>query len=212
MSQSSLESADQLLKQADQLVLEGRVDTALDLFRERLAAEPSNKKIHEWIYSLLQAHDQGRGLIDFYRDLQKSHPDDWRHLVNLARAYSQTGKDSLAVVQLQKLLRTDSTLREVWIDLTLCYVRLDKPELALRALNSLLDLHPDCSEAHVERVRLLVNSGDLEEATAAAVFSLDVPNLDPTVRGWLEEIDLVLEMKEKPDEDLLDRLPGLMST
>ena len=207
MSQTSLGSADELLKQADQLVLEGRLDTALDLFRERLAADPMNKRIHEWIMSLLQAHDQGRGLIDFYRDLLKHHPEDWRHLVNLARAYSQTGKDSLAVVQLQKLLRTDSTLREVWIDLALCYVRLDKSELALRALNSLLDLHPDCGEAHVERVRLLIRSGDLEEATAAAVFSLEVSSLDATVRGWLEEIDLALEMKEQPDEDLLDRLP-----
>ena len=211
MSQPTLGSADELLKQADQLVLEGRLETALDLFRERLAIDPTNKKIHDWIYGLLDAHDQGRGLVDFYREIQKSHPDEWRHLVNLSRAYSHTGKDSLAVVQLQKLLRTDSTLREVWIDLALCYQRLDKLELALRALNSLLDLHPDCSEAHTERVRLLIRSGDLEEATAATIFSLEVPTLDPNVRNWLEEIDLVLEMEETPDEELLDRLPTLSS-
>jgi tetratricopeptide (TPR) repeat protein len=202
-------STEDLLKQADQLILEGRLETALDLFRSRLAQEPTDKKIHDWIFSLLSAHDQGRGLVDFYRDVQKTHPDDWRHLVNLARAYSQTGKDSLAVVQLQKLLRTDSTLREVWIDLALCYQRLDKLELALRALNSLLDLHPDCSEAHTERVRLLVRSGDLQEATAAAIFSLEVSNLEPPVRDWLEEVDLVLEVGDTPNEDLLDRLPAL---
>ena len=208
----TLGSAEDLLRQADQLVLEGHLDTALSLFRERLAVDPTNKKIHDWIYSLLQAHDQGRGLVDFYRDIQKNHPDDWRHLVNLSRAYSHTGKDSLAVVQLQKLLRTDSTLREVWIDLALCYQRLDKPELALRALNSLLDLHPDCSEAHTERVRLLVRSGDLEEATAAAIFSLEVPDLDPPVRNWLEEVDLILEMNDTPSQDLLDQLPTLSSS
>lgn len=198
---------DGLLALADRYVLEGKIPAALEKFRERLLQDPLNIRINGWIYSLLLGPEQGRGLVDFYKDLQKANPDDWRHLVNLARAYSKTGKDSLAVVQLQKLLRNDPTLRDVWMDLAQCYRRLDKVELALRALNSVIDLHPSFSEAHIERVRLLAKSGELEEAAAAAVFSLDCQELDTTLRDWLEDMDASLEDGQMPDQDLLGRFP-----
>jgi tetratricopeptide (TPR) repeat protein len=199
-------SDDEVLSLADKYAFEGRLESALELFRQRLMIDPFNAKIHKWIYGLLLGPDQGRGLVEFYRDIQKNHPEDWRHLVNLGRAYSRTGKDSLAVVQLQKLLRSDSSLLEVWMDLAHCYLRLEKTELALRALNSLIELHPEHAQAHVERVRLLARAREFDEAAASAVFSLECKELPAHVREWLEEMDLYLEAGQAPSEDLILRL------
>ena len=72
--------------QANQLILQGNVEGALALFREHLKNDPFEPKVVELVDSLLMAPDQGRGLVDFYRELQKANPDDWRLVVSLARA------------------------------------------------------------------------------------------------------------------------------
>jgi Flp pilus assembly protein TadD len=203
MSESITKNSDELATQANQLILQGDVEGALSLFKAHLKDNPFDPKVVSLVDSLLLAPDQGRGLVDFYRDLQKTYPDDWRLLVCLARAYSKTGKDSLAVVQLQKLLRSDSQHAEVWMELATCYRRLDKIELALRALNSLLDVQPQETPAHVARIRYLVEANDLAEAAAATVFSLEVAGLDPKVRDWIDKMNLHLEQGLRPDDDLL---------
>ncbi|MBX3167708.1 MAG: tetratricopeptide repeat protein [Candidatus Eremiobacteraeota bacterium] len=198
------ESAE-VANQANQLILQGNVEGALALFRERLKVDPFEPRVVELVDSLLMAPDQGRGLVDFYRDLQKAHPEDWRLVVSLARAYSKTGKDSLAVVQLQKLLRNESQHAEVWMELAICYKRLDKLELALRALNSLIDIQPNYGPAHVARVRYLIEADDLNEAAAASIFSLEVAGLSGPVRDWVDKVNLQLEQGLRPEDDLLYR-------
>lgn len=198
-------TAEQVAAEANMLILQGNVEGALALFKERLSLHPFEPRVVDLVESMLLAPDQGRGLVDFYRDLQKSNPDDWRQVVNLARAYAKTGKDSLAVVQLQKLLRSESQHAEVWMELATCYKRLDKTELALRALNSLIDIQSFYAPAHLARVRYLVEADDLEEAAAATVFSLEVRELDAKTRDWLDKVNLALEQGKKPDEDLLYR-------
>ena len=205
MSESITRSSDELATQANQMILQGDVEGALSLFKGHLKDEPFDPKVVGLVESLLLAPDQGRGLVDFYRDLQKTYPDDWRLVVSLARAYSKTGKDSLAVVQLQKLLRTDSQHAEVWMELATCYRRLDKIELALRALNSLIDIQPTHAPAHVARIRYLVEAGDLTEAAAASIFSLEVGGLEHAVRDWIDKVNLALEQGLRPDDDLLYR-------
>lgn len=191
--------------QANQLILQGNVEGALALFREHLKNDPFEPKVVELVDSLLMAPDQGRGLVDFYRELQKANPDDWRLVVSLARAYSKTGKDSLAVVQLQKLLRNESQHAEVWMELAICYKRLDKLELALRALNSLIDIQAVYGPAHVARIRYLIEADDLNEAAAASIFSLEVAGLNAPVRDWLDKVNLQLEQGLRPEDDLLYR-------
>lgn len=198
------ESAE-VASQANQLILQGNVEGALALFREHLKNDPFEPRVVELVDSLLMAPDQGRGLVDFYRELQKSHPEDWRLVVSLARAYSKTGKDSLAVVQLQKLLRNESQHAEVWMELAICYKRLDKLELALRALNSLIDTQPAYGPAHVSRVRYLIEADDLNEAAAASIFSLEVTGLSAPVRDWVDKVNLQLEQGLRPEDDLLYR-------
>lgn len=191
--------------QANQLILQGNVEGALALFREHLKKDPFEPKVVELVDSLLMAPDQGRGLVDFYRELQKANPDDWRLVVSLARAYSKTGKDSLAVVQLQKLLRNESQHAEVWMELAVCYKRLDKLELALRALNSLIDIQAAYGPAHIARVRYLIEAEDLNEAAAASIFSLEVAGLSAPVRDWVDKVNLALEQGLCPEDDLLYR-------
>jgi predicted Zn-dependent protease len=205
MSDSTTLTSEQVANQANELILRGQVEEALNLFKQHLGHFPFDSHVQDLVESLLLAPDQGRGLVDFFRDLQKSYPDDWRQVVNLARAYSKTGKDSLAVVQLQKLLRAETQHCEVWMELATCYRRLDKLELALRALNSLIEVQADHGPAHMARIRYLVESGDLEEAAAATIFSLEVKGLAPGLKDWLDKVNLELEQGKKPDDELLYR-------
>lgn len=175
--------------------------------RDGISTDPFNEELNERVYVHFPQPAEARQLIDFYRQLQRVFPDDWRHLVNLARAYSATGKDSLAVVQLQKLLRTDSSLLEVWMDLALCYQRLKKTELALRALNSAIDIDPSFERAHLTRAKLLVETDEFEEAAAAVVFSLSSDKLSKPVVDWLEKVDEFLESQLEPPQELLDAAP-----
>ena len=200
MSESAIKSPDEVAHSANRLILDGDVGGALALLKSHLLQDPLESRLTDLVDSLLE----GAGLIEFYRDLQKSAPDDWRLVVVLAAAYSRSGKDSLAVVQLQKLLRTDSDHPEVWMALAQCYRRLDKAELALRALNSLIDLQPQFPPAHVTRLLYLLESGDLEEATAASIFSLEVKELPAELRSWLDKVNLHLEQGLKPPAALLE--------
>lgn len=200
VSESAIKSPEEVAQSANRLILEGDVNGALALLKSRLLQDPLETRLTDLVDSLLE----GAGLIEFYRDLQKSGPDDWRLVVVLAAAYSRSGKDSLAVVQLQKLLRTNSDHPEVWMALAQCYRRLDKAELALRALNSLIDLQSNFPKAHVTRLLYLLESGDLEEATAASIFSLEVKDLPADLLSWLDKVNLYLEQGKRPPEELLE--------
>lgn len=206
MSESGTQSPDEVANGANQLILLGDVEGALQLLKAYLIGDPFEAKVTSLVESLLLSPDQGRGLVRFYNDLQKSQPDDWRFLVCLARACAKTGKESLAVVHLQKVLRKNGEFPEVWMELATCYMRLQKPELALRALNSLIDLQSNYAPAHVSRLRYLVETGDLEEAAAASIFSLGIKDLPPSVQEWLDLVNLQLEQGLKPDPDLLQDL------
>lgn len=181
----------------------------LHTVRDGLGTDPFSEELNAKVYAHFPLPGSSRQLIDFYRQLQRTHPEDWRHLVNLARAYSANGKDSLAVVQLQKLLRSDSSLLEVWMDLAECYRRLKKTELALRALNSAIDIDPSFERAHLSRAKLLVSTEEFEEAAAAVVFSLSSDKLSKPVVEWLEALDEFLESNIDPPKDLLESAPVL---
>ncbi len=207
VSESGTRSSDDVASSANQLILKGDVEGALRLLKSHLTQGPFDKKVGALVESLLLPADGGHGLIDFYKDLQKSAPDDWRIPLILARAYSKTGKDSIAVVQLQKLLRTDTEHAEVWMELATCYQRLGKSELALRALNSLIDIQPNYVPAHVTRLRYLVQAEDLQEAAAASIFSLEAQGVPPATRDWLDKLNLLLEQGLKPSDELLNKDP-----
>ena len=94
------------------------------------------------------------------------------------------------------------------MDLAMCYQRLKKTELALRALNSAIDIDPSFEKAHLSRARLLVETEEFEEAAAAVVFSLSSEKLSQPVVDWLEELDEFLEAKLDPPKSLLESAPS----
>ena len=68
----------------------------------------------------------------------------------------------------------------------------------------MIDLQPQFPPAHVTRLLYLLESGDLEEATAASIFSLEVKELPAELRSWLDNVNLHLEQGLKPPAALLE--------
>lgn len=197
------------ISEAEQALAGGQPAAAIEMFRSHISQNPADQQVLDTLERLFLAVEQGRYYVEFFRDIQKNSPEEPQHLLNLARAYSKTNKDSLAVVQLQKLLRADGSQRDGWSELALCYIRLNKQELAQRALNSLLDLHPNYDQAHVERVRVLLDAGEAREAMANAIFSLECKGISSEVRDWLENISGYLELNLQPDPGVLAVPKGL---
>ena len=92
------------------------------------------------------------------------------------------------------------------MDLALCYQRLKKTELALRAINSAIDIDPSFEAAHLARVRLLIETEEFHEAAAAVVFSLTSDRLSQPVIEWLEKLDEFLEANMEPPADLVNSI------
>jgi tetratricopeptide (TPR) repeat protein len=92
------------------------------------------------------------------------------------------------------------------MDLALCYQRLKKTELALRAINSAIDIDPAFEDAHLARVRLLIDTEEYQEAAAAVVFSLTSDRLSKEVVEWLEKLDEFLESSIPPPPELVNAM------
>lgn len=94
---------------------------------ERVNADPKDE---EAVNSALAIYaDDKRGCVRFFRERVSQNADEPHHVLNLARAYSKTGADTLAVIHYQKYLRI---LPSDWAfeELAQVYDRLGKDELA----------------------------------------------------------------------------------
>lgn len=181
---------------------EGRAKDALGLLAELLRHEVGYEPAHELVFELLHEASQNLELIEFYRDLLKEKLDDPDLTIYLSRAYAQGGKDSLAVLQLQKILKKDPSPK-AYAELARTYGRMNKIRMALEAINSAIAADPSYGVAHRERVRLLTASGEKDEAAVHAVDSLSCPEIDPETRAWLETADAFLEAGHNPPDRLL---------
>ncbi len=181
---------------------EGRAKDALGqlsaLLRENVGYDPA----HDLVFEIYHEPSQNLELIEFYRDLLKDKVDDPDLTIRLSRAYAQGGKDSLAVLQLQKILKKDSNPK-AFAELARTYGRMNKIRMALEAINSAIAADPSYGFAHRERVRLLTASGEKDEAAVHAVDSLACPQLDPDTRAWLETADAFLEAGHNPPDRLM---------
>ena len=77
--------------------------------------------------------DDTPSLLKLFRDLAQEDPDEPYHVLNLARAYTHTGSDSLGVLQYRKYVKMEPT-SEGYRELGELYDRLGKAELAQQAL------------------------------------------------------------------------------
>lgn len=181
---------------------EGRAKDALgllsDVLREDVACEPA----HDLVFEILSEPSQNLELVEFYRDLLKVHVEDTELTIRLSRAYAQGNKDSLAVLQLQKILKKEANPK-AFAELARTYGRMNKIRMALEAINSAIAADPSYGAAHRERVRLLTASGEKDEAAVHAVDSLCCNELDADTRAWLEVADAFLEAGHNPPDGFL---------
>ncbi|MBI3927046.1 MAG: VWA domain-containing protein [Armatimonadetes bacterium] len=102
-------------------------EVRLEGLKSLMTASPQDPAIREEVWELL-GNDESQ-LIRFYRNLTKEHPDEPYHLLNMARAYIEVGKQALAVVHIQKYLKICATA-ESYLELARAYEDLGKAELA----------------------------------------------------------------------------------
>lgn len=106
----------------------GDIEGTESYLRTKMLANPGDKRYHEGLYRVLGKGDNTRRLVEFYRDIQKTSPNEPAFLLQLARAYCYTGKDTLAVVQFRKLVQSNPSA-DSYADLAEAYLRLKKPRM-----------------------------------------------------------------------------------
>lgn len=188
--------------EAKSAVAEDRARDSLGLLASLLREETGYDPAHDLVFEIFHDPSQNLELIEFYRDLLKDKPDDPDLTIRLSRAYAQGGKDSLAVLQLQKILKKEANPK-AFAELARTYARMNKIRMALEAINSAIAADPSYGAAHRERVRMLTASGEKDEAAVHAVDSLACPELDSDTRAWLETADAFLEAGHNPPDKLL---------
>ncbi|MBS2038786.1 hypothetical protein JST97_27645, partial [bacterium] len=209
-SKDKIEKA--LLRVKIEEALLGDDDRAEDLLREMMSQDPSNDTYHNALYRLHSGSSMsGRRLVDFYRDLQKSYPNEPSFLLQLARAYCNASKDTLAVVQFRKLVQI-SPQASYYVELAQTYVRLGKGGDAQKAISSALELDGELSAGLLTEIQVLILSKDLEGAKAKAETAKEkLTGLD-TVQNWLNNVLAALNEGKAPDEATLSQMPNLLTT
>jgi len=206
-----------LQERADKAQLRLRVEEALlgdddraeDLLREMMSQDPSNDTYHNALYRLhSNSSMSGRRLVDFYRDLQKSYPNEPSFLLQLARAYCNASKDTLAVVQFRKLVQI-APQAGYYVELAQTYVRLNKAADAQKAVQSAIDLDPELPAVQLAEVQLAITQKDLEGAKAKAESAkASIPA--EAVQTWLDSVLEALTGGKAPDEATLNQMPNLL--
>jgi len=171
---------------------QGDIEGAESYLRERMLAEPSNKGLHAALYQVLQKGDNTRRLVEFYREVQKTAPNEPMFLLQLARAYCYTGKDTLAVVQFRKLVQSNPSA-DSYADLAEAYLRLKKPQDALKSIQSGLEL--DAANVPSLIAKAKVSSGEDNEGARAAVdAALTAPRgSEGDIHTWLQAAKTALD-------------------
>ena len=187
----------------------GDDDRAEDLLREMMSQDPSNDTYHNALYRLhSNSSMSGRRLVDFYRDLQKSYPNEPSFLLQLARAYCNASKDTLAVVQFRKLVQI-APQASYYVELAQTYVRLNKGNDAQKAMQSALELDPSLPAGLLVEILVLIQQKDLEGAKAKAEAAKDGVGNEAAV-AWLDTVIAALAGGQAPDEAILNQMPNLL--
>ncbi|MGE0488963.1 MAG: tetratricopeptide repeat protein [Vulcanimicrobiota bacterium] len=93
---------------------------------QRLGSDPTDTVAFEALFGAL---GDDKAVVKALRDLVNKHADEPDHLLNLARGYSRTGADTMAVIQYQKYVKVKPTIQG-YEELASTYERLGKEDLA----------------------------------------------------------------------------------
>jgi tetratricopeptide (TPR) repeat protein len=128
-------------------------------------------------------------------------------LLQLARAYCNASKDTLAVVQFRKLVQI-APQANYFAELAVTYVRLNKGSDAHKAVQSALELAADDEMALMAQILVTVHLKDLEAAKGQLQAALTKVH-HPHAQNWLKQVESSLEKGEAPADDVLQQIPTL---
>lgn len=90
---------------------------------------------------------ENRAVITRGTKLLKSDPCNRDLLLILARAYRRSGRPSMAVASLNRVLEQDRTQPQAWVELGNARKQADQPDRAAQAYQTAIDLDPGCFAA-----------------------------------------------------------------
>jgi tetratricopeptide (TPR) repeat protein len=161
-----------LLEQANGLLVVHRFAEAKALAASVLATEPDNAtalKIKGNAEYFLSDFEQS---ISTLITLLERHPEDADGAYMLGRIYYQEAHLDQAIGQFERAVRLDPTAYKAWDNLGLCWEAKGDMRKATAHFLKAIDLvekdHPDYDWAYANLADLLIKTGDLEHAFAAA--------------------------------------------
>ncbi len=101
-----------------------------------------------------------------------------------------------AIVLLEELVVEDASLAEAWLQLGLCYLETQRPDLALEALERALRAEPDDATAHYLLGNACGTLGQLERAAACYRRALALDPRHAKAEEFLIKAEALIESRE----------------
>jgi tetratricopeptide (TPR) repeat protein len=170
---------------ARDLVVAGNIEQGEAGLRSYLLANPSDSAAHDVVFACLLGVNSGKRLVEFYRDLQKTCPNESEMLRYLARAYCDTGKDTLAVVQYRKLTQIKPSA-DSYAELSEAYLRLKKYSEVLKYVESGLELEPNHARCLICKVKGTFHENN--GALAGLCEQLLASEAEQVAKDWISKL------------------------
>ena len=124
--------------------------------------EPGEMDAYDFVFEYLKNRGEYDQLIPILEMGLKKNPDQIRINEYLIFAYLKTGKETLAISEMEKILEQKPDDMELWLQLARLSEKKNQIPKSIKAYRRVLDLypeHPEASEAYL-RLRLEGVGGD----------------------------------------------------
>jgi tetratricopeptide (TPR) repeat protein len=204
MSESKI---DELCRQAQAHLDEGRPADAIPLLLEAVAIDADNAAAHQGLalaYSL--ESDWAAGEKHFAKLIQLE-PLEARHYVNLGTLYNRQGEYQKAVDALRRALQRDRRNVHGYFNLGLAYRKLKQTAMSVSAYKEAIRLDPDFAEAYVNLANVFIDMGNRQQAVQMFKKALALkPDFAKAQRGLEKTQEAIAQAKksESPFGRLVD--------
>ena len=161
----------------DALERAGDLERALEASRALVSADPDDLDASALTCELMIKAGQAKEAISPLQKLSRKKPGVQRYMFDLARAYREIGKYSLATVQYQKVLRHVES-PEICNELGLTYEKVGKTNSAVNYYKRAISLDEENVTGHLSLILLYESMGKYEKAIEAIENALDNCDLE----------------------------------
>lgn len=188
---------EQKMAWAKERVREGRLDDALDLYRELVAEEPSSVRALNNLGILLDEMGEHAEAATCLERAQALDPQNLEVAGNLGAALGALGKYQAAEEQLRKVLRREPENVEVRANLGILFYRRGLYQTAEEELAAVCRAEPNHGLAFYYRGEALNRLGRVEEAIEALKRSIELSPKNP--RAYYA-LGILFDRKNLPEE------------